>query len=144
MIEGDRRLIIREIAEHVGISYRIFESNHFRWFGLPTSVDKFLVRRRGTFLASWRNIRKLTVLLCTKDFRHYIELRGKISWGTLSPMMRHHYTQGPKQVTMEWRKPGEEAPRKAKTRLSAGKVLSTFFRIVEAYCSLIFSTEACS
>ena len=28
---------------------------------------------------------------------------------------------------MEWRKPGEIAPRKAKTRISAGKVLATFF-----------------
>ncbi|XP_039285350.1 uncharacterized protein LOC120351580 [Nilaparvata lugens] len=39
----------------------------------------------------------------------------------------HHYTPESKQASMEWRKKGEAAPVKAKTRLSAGKVLSTIF-----------------
>ncbi|KAJ8962841.1 hypothetical protein NQ318_001241 [Aromia moschata] len=39
----------------------------------------------------------------------------------------HHYTPESKQASMEWRKKGERALVKAKTRLSAGKVLSTVF-----------------
>ena len=37
----------------------------------------------------------------------------------------HHYTPETKRVSKEWRGKGEECPVKAKTRLSAGKVMAT-------------------
>ena len=39
----------------------------------------------------------------------------------------HHYTPETKRASKEWRGKGEECPVKAKTRLSAGKVMATFF-----------------
>jgi hypothetical protein len=42
-------------------------------------------------------------------------------------MWVHHYTPELKQASMEWRKRGEAAPVKAKSHLSAGKVLATVF-----------------
>ena len=39
----------------------------------------------------------------------------------------HRYIPESKQPSKEWQKPGEAAPWKAKTRLSAGKVLATLF-----------------
>ena len=53
----------------------------------------------------------------------------------------HHYTPECKQVNTERLKPGEAAPQKVKTRLSAGKIGATFFGVAEAHCSLIFSTN---
>ena len=39
----------------------------------------------------------------------------------------HHYTPERKRASKEWRGKGEECPVKAKTRLSAGKVMATVF-----------------
>lgn len=42
-------------------------------------------------------------------------------------MMGQHYTPKFKQASKEWRRKGEAAPVKVKTRLPAGKVLSTAY-----------------
>jgi hypothetical protein len=42
-------------------------------------------------------------------------------------MWVHHYTPESKQASMEWRKKEEPGPVKAKSRLSAGKVMTTVF-----------------
>ena len=39
----------------------------------------------------------------------------------------HHYTPDSKRASKEWRRKGEECPVKAKTRLSAGKVMAMVF-----------------
>jgi hypothetical protein len=71
----------------------------------------------------------------------------------------HHYTPESKKASKEWRRKEESCPVKAKTRLSAGKVLATVFldyrgvleinflhdqRSVNAayYCQLLESTKA--
>jgi len=39
----------------------------------------------------------------------------------------HHYTPETKQQSKQWISPGESAPKKAKTGLSAGMVTATIF-----------------
>jgi len=46
----------------------------------------------------------------------------------------HHYTPQTKRASKEWRGMGEECPVKAKTRLSAGKVMAMFFGTLKGSC----------
>ena len=74
-------------------------------------------------------IRKQTALPCVQDQARYRTegddfLRHIV---ICDETWVHHYISETEQASMKWLIPGEATTRKVKTRLSAGKVLATFF-----------------
>lgn len=123
LLEDDRRLSVAAIASEVGIS---FGSAH-------TIITNDLGFRK--VCARWvprlltENQKRNRMEVCQRHLNRY-EAEGE---GFLHRIVTcdetwvHHYTPESKQASMEWRRKNESAPVKAKTRLSAGKVLATVF-----------------
>lgn len=123
LIERDRRLTVAEIASEVNISVG--------------SIHSIIRDELGFSKISARWVPRLLTEE-QKTIRLDISRRNLIRYRTEGdPFLRrivtcdetwvHHYSPENKQASKEWRKRGEAGPVKAKTRLSAGKVLATVF-----------------
>ena len=55
----------------------------------------------------------------------------------------HYYMPGTKNRSKTWTRPGESAPKKAKTVSSAGKVMATIFWDSHGHTSIIYRRENC-
>ena len=119
-IMEDRRLKVRELANIVGISTE--RVHHI----LHEKLDmKKLCARWVLTLDQKRkreNISNQNLTLFRRNPQDF--LRRFI---TVDETWIHHYTPETKQQSKQWTKSGESAPKKAKTVLSAGKVMATVF-----------------
>lgn len=155
LIEGDRRLSVEEIASEVRIS---IGSAH-------TIICEHLGFRKIS--ARWvpklltKNQKQARLEICERHLNRFRQegedfLRRIV---TCDETWVYHYTPESKMASKEWRRKDEACPVKAKTRLSAGKVLATVFwdyrgvllidflherRTVNAayYCQLLESSKA--
>ena len=123
LVLADRRLKVREIAETVGISKdRVGHILHeilgmrklsARW--VPRLLTPDNKRNRETTSEQCLTLFKRN----PKEFlRRFVTVDG--TW-------IHWYTPETKEQSKQWTSPGERAPKKAKTVLSAGKVMATVF-----------------
>lgn len=111
--EEDCHRTIWKIAEHVRISYGTTQS-------IISDDSHYLKCLPRLLMENQKAIR---------PSRQYGP-KEEISSSTLSLLMEvwlPHYTSESKKASMEWRKPGGPALRKAKTRIFAGKDLATIF-----------------
>ena len=123
ILEDDRRVTVSEIAEQVGVSYGSCQTIITEHLGFRKVCARWVPR----LLTADQKLRRLEV--CQRLFARFEE-EGEAflaSIVTCDETWVHHYTPESKQASMEWRRKGETAPVKAKTRLSAGKVLATVF-----------------
>lgn len=122
LMNKDRRFKLREIAEETGLSYySVFTIVHqdllmkkvcARWVPRLLTEDNKLKRVRTSEQC-------LEMIRQDPDFYR--------SFITMDETWLHHYTPESKQQSMQWIKPGEKAPRKAKAVPSAGKVMASVF-----------------
>lgn len=123
LLEDDRRLNIGSIAATLNIGYG--------------SAQKILREVLGFHKVSARWVPRL---LSPEHKQHRLEIsqrhfnrfqrEGDLFLNRIvacDETWVHHYTPESKQASMEWRRSGERAPIKAKTRLSAGKIMATVF-----------------
>ncbi|KMQ87583.1 mariner transposase [Lasius niger] len=123
IVMEDRRMKVRDIAEIVGISvggvYNILHEKLemkklcARWVPRLLTIDQ--KRTRKDISEQCLSMLKRNA----KDFwRRFV---------TVDETWIHHYTPESKQQSKQWTVSGESAPKKAKTVLSAGKVMATVF-----------------
>lgn len=123
LIEGDRRLTTSAIASEVGISY----GSTFSILTEELGFRKVCARWVPRLLTAEQKLNRLQVcegLLARFQAEGASFLTHII---TCDETWVHHYTPESKQASMEWRLKGEPGPVKAKSRLSAGKVLASVF-----------------
>lgn len=123
IVLADRRLKVRELAELVDISservhnilHQHLDMNKLcaRWVPRLLTLDQKRRRMDDSTDCLQRFNRNKSEFL-----RRYI---------TVDETWVHHYTPETKEQSKEWRKTGERPPKKAKTVLSAGKVMATVF-----------------
>lgn len=123
IVLADRRLKVREIAKMVGISVdRVHHILHeelrmtklsARW--VPRLLTPEQKRNRET--TSEGNL-KMYMRNPPEFLRRFV---------TVDETWIHHYTPETKEQSKQWTSPGERAPKKAKTVISAGKVMATVF-----------------
>lgn len=123
LIEEDRRVTISDIASHVGISFGSVQaiiSDELKFRKLSARWVPRLLSQEQTNLRQEVSQRHLSRYEEEGD-----DFLNRIV--TSDETWVHHYTPESKRSSMEWRKRGAAGPVKAKTRLSAGKVLATVF-----------------
>jgi histone-lysine N-methyltransferase SETMAR len=123
LLESDRRLTVAEIAGEVGISY----GSTFAIIPDKLGFRKVCARWVPCLLTSEQKLNRLQVcqhLLAKCREEGDLFLTHII---TCDETWVHHYTPESKQASMQWRKKEEPGPVKAKSRLSAGKVMATVF-----------------
>ncbi|CAK9827513.1 Histone-lysine N-methyltransferase SETMAR [Anthophora retusa] len=123
MIMENRRMKVREIAETVGIStervhHILYEKLHVkklcaRWVPRLLTLDQ-------------KRTRKDVSTQCLAMFKRNPQDFWR-RFVTVDETWIHHYTPETKQQSKQWIMSGESAPKKAKTVLSAGKVMATVF-----------------
>lgn len=155
VIEGDRRLTVDEIASEVGISHGSAHAIITEHLGFRKVCARWVPRLLT------ENHKEVRLQICERLLNRFRQegvnfLRRII---TCDETWVHHYTPESKMASKEWRKKDEACPVKAKSRLSAGKVLATVFfdwrgvlhidflhdrRTVNAayYCQLLESVKA--
>lgn len=123
LIEDDKRLTTSEIASKVGISYGSTYSILTEELGYRKVCARWVPR----LLTAEQKLNRLQV--CERLLARFREEGDPFLTHiiTCDETWVHHYTPESKQASMEWRKKGEPGPVKAKSRLSAGKVLATVF-----------------
>ena len=119
----DRRLKVREIAKTESISKDCVDHILHEILGMR----KLSARRVPCLLRpdNKRN-RKTTSKQCLTLFKRNPKefLRRFV---TVDETWMHWYTPETKEQLKQWTSPGERAPKKAKTLLSAGKIMATVF-----------------
>lgn len=123
IVLDDRRVKVREIAEKVGISTeRVHKILHedlamtklsARWVPRLLTIEQKRERKR---------VSKLCLDMMKRNTRNFLK-----RFVTVDETWVHHYTPESKQQSKQWMAAGERAPKKAKTVLSAGKVMATVF-----------------
>lgn len=139
LVEGDRRLTTSDIAIEVGISY----GSTYSILSEELGYRKVCARWVPRLLTVDQKLNRFQV--CERLLARFREEGDPFLSHivTCDETWVHHYTPESKQASMEWRKKGETGPVKAKSRLSAGKVLATvFFLTSMACCTLIFCMSA--
>lgn len=123
LIEDDRRRTTSEIASEVGISYGSTYSILTEELGYRKVCARWVPR----LLTADQKLHRLQV--CGRLLARFQEQGDQFLTHiiTCDETWVHHYTPESKRASMEWRKQGEPGPVKAKSRLSAGKVLATVF-----------------
>jgi len=123
LIAEDRRINVREIASEVGISYGSVETIIRDHLNLSKVSARWVPR---LLTDQQKQIRKE---VCERHLvRHSQEGDDFLTRiVTCDETWVHHYTPESKQASKEWRKKKEAPPVKARTRLSAGKVMMTIF-----------------
>ncbi|XP_055375401.1 uncharacterized protein LOC129608102 [Condylostylus longicornis] len=124
IILDDRRLKVRELADIVGLSksaiHRILTENldmkklSARWVPRLLTID----HKQHRADVSMNCLAMFTKKIKTKFLRRFI---------TMDEKWVHHYTLETKQQSKQWTSRGEPASKKAKTTLSAGKVMASVF-----------------
>lgn len=123
LLEDDRRITVAEIASEVGISYGSAQAI------ITDNLEYRKVSARWVPRLLTEDQKRQRLEMCKRLLIRY-EAEGEAFLHriiTCDETWVHHYTPESKQASMEWRKKGESAPVKAKSRLSAGKVLATVF-----------------
>jgi [histone H3]-lysine36 N-dimethyltransferase SETMAR len=119
----DRRVKVREIAETVGISTeRVHNILHQK-----LEMKKLCARWVPRLLTIDHKRMRVDV---SKECLSLLSHNSKDFWRrfvTVDETWIHHYTPESKQQSKQWTGSGESAPKKAKTVLSAGKVMATVF-----------------
>lgn len=123
MVMENRRMKVREIAEAVGISTeRVHNILHEK-----LHVKKLCARWVPRLLTlDQKRMRKDVSMQCLAMFKR----NPRDFWRrfvTVDETWIHYYTPEMKQQSKQWIMPGESAPKKAKTVLSAEKVMATVF-----------------
>lgn len=123
LVEGDRRLTTSDIAIEVGISY----GSTYSILSEELGYRKVCARWVPRLLTVDQKLNRFQV--CERLLARFREEGDPFLSHivTCDETWVHHYTPESKQASMEWRKKGETGPVKAKSRLSAGKVLATVF-----------------
>ncbi|XP_057658478.1 histone-lysine N-methyltransferase SETMAR-like [Diorhabda carinulata] len=123
LVEGDRRLTTSDIAIKVGISY----GSTYSILSEELGYRKVCARWVPRLLTVDQKLNRFQV--CKRLLARFREEGDPFLSHivTCDETWVHHYTPESKQASMEWRKKGETGPVKAKSRLSAGKVLATVF-----------------
>lgn len=123
LVEGDRRLTTSDIAIEVGISY----GSTYSILSEELGYRKVCARWVPRLLTVDQKLNRFQV--CERLLARFREEGDPFLSHivTCDETWVHHYTPESKQASMEWRKKGEPGPVKAKSRLSAGKVLATVF-----------------
>lgn len=123
LVEGDRRLTTSDIAIKVGISY----GSTYSILSEELGYRKVCARWVPRLLTVDQKLNRFQV--CERLLARFREEGDPFLSHivTCDETWVHHYTPESKQASKEWRKKGETAPVKAKSRLSAGKVLATVF-----------------
>lgn len=123
IVLADRRVKVLEIAEAVGISAdRV-------WTILHEHLDMSKLSARWVprlLTPEQRRNRVVTSESCLKMYKRNPQefLRRFV---TVDETWIHHYTPESKEQSKQWTSPSERAPKKAKTVISAGKVMATIF-----------------
>ncbi|XP_014485173.1 PREDICTED: uncharacterized protein LOC106749835 [Dinoponera quadriceps] len=120
---ADRRLKVREIAETVGISKdRVGHILH-KILGMRKLSARWVQR---LLTPDNKRNRETTSEQCLTLFKRNPKefLRRFV---TVDETWIHWYTPETKEQSKQWTSPGERAPKKTKTVLSAGKVMATVF-----------------
>lgn len=123
LVEGDRRLTTSDIANEVGISY----GSTYSILSEELGYRKVCARWVPRLLTVHHKLNRFQV--CQRLLARFREEGDPFLSHivTCDETWVHHYTPESKQASMEWRKKGEPGPVKAKSRLSAGKVMATVF-----------------
>ena len=125
VIEGDRLLTVVEICQELGtcISYG----------SVPSIIKNELMFRKISprsvpWLLSYKK-KTARVQISETLLAHYEEEGDAFIHriGTCNETWVHHYTPETKRASKEWQSKAEECPVKAKTSLSAGKVMAKVF-----------------
>lgn len=123
LLQDDRRLTVAEIASEVRISYGSAQTIITDDLGFRKVSARWVPRLLT------ENQKRNRMEVCQRHLNRY-EAEGE---GFLHRIVTcdetwvHHYTPESKQASKEWRRKNECAPVKAKSRLSAGKILATVF-----------------
>ncbi|XP_055306592.1 histone-lysine N-methyltransferase SETMAR-like, partial [Sitodiplosis mosellana] len=123
MVKDDRRLKVREIAEALHISTSVV----FKILHEHLEMHKLSARWVPHLLSPLQKHDRMDISeQCLAIFRANPDefLRRFI---TTDETWVHHYTPETKNQSKQWVKKGESAPKKAKTVLSAGKIMATVF-----------------
>lgn len=122
-LDEDRRLKVKEIAARLELS----KSTVFRIITDHLLMSKVSARWVPRLLSSAQKKQRVT---CSKEFlREYEENPDEFlrSIVTGDETMVLYYDPLSKKESMEWRKPGEAPPRKARVTQSTKKVMATVF-----------------
>lgn len=123
MVLKDRRIKIREIAEHVGISYERVQNIVTNVLGMMKLSARWVPR---LLTEEQKRVRHKTSAECLALFEadpeNFLE-----RFVTMDETWVHHYQPESKQQSKQWKHHGSPPPRKAKTVPSAGKVMASFF-----------------
>ncbi|XP_043259031.1 uncharacterized protein LOC122401139 [Colletes gigas] len=121
LVLADRRLKVREIAETVGISKDCVGHILHEILGMRKLSARWVPR---LLTPDNKRNRETTSEQCLMLFRRNPKefLRRFV---TVDETWIHWYTPETKEQSKQWTSPGECAPKKAKTVLSAGKVMAT-------------------
>lgn len=123
LILTDRRLTIREIADTIGISYERTQNIIVNELGFSKVSARWVPR----LLSVEQKRIRLTI---SRDCLEMFEADPQdflARFVTMDETWVHHYTPESKQQSKQWKKPDEPTPKKAKTILSAGKVMASVF-----------------
>ena len=121
LVLADRRLKVHEIAETVGISKNCVGHILHEILGMREVSARWVSR---LFTPDNKRNRENTSEQCLTLFKRNPKefLRRFV---TVDETWIHWHTPETKEQSKQWISPGERAPKKAKTDLSAGKVMAT-------------------
>ncbi|CAK1581831.1 unnamed protein product [Parnassius mnemosyne] len=120
---GDRKLKIREIAEIIGISYERTQNIIVNELGFHKVSARWLPRLLSVE-------QKRTRLTISRDCLQLFEADADDflnRFVTMNETWVHYCTLETKQQSKHWRRPGSPPPKKAKSILSANKVMASVF-----------------
>ncbi|CAK1593061.1 unnamed protein product [Parnassius mnemosyne] len=123
LIMGDRRLKIREIAEIIGISYERTQNIIVNELGFHKVSARWVPRLLSVE-------QKRTRLTISRDCLELFEADADDflnRFVTMDETWVHYCTPETKQQSKQWRRPGSPPPKKAKSILSANKVMASVF-----------------
>lgn len=123
IVLNDRRLKLREIAIMVGISSeRVFNILHEH-----LNMKKLCARWVPRLLTADQRQRRVDDSSKCLELYKQNPVEFSRRYITVDETWIHHYTPETKEQSKQWTKGGEPAPKKAKSALSAGKVMATVF-----------------
>lgn len=121
IVLADRRLKVKEIAEMTGISYGATSDILHKELGMKKLSARWVPR----LLTVDQKRNRVTI---SKDCLDMFKRNPKEflrRFVTVDKTWIHHYTPETKEQSKQWISTGERAPKKAKTTISAGKVMAT-------------------
>lgn len=123
LIEGNRRLTVDEICKSIGISHGSVQSIIHNDLKFRKISARWVPRLLNADQKAART--EISQRLLNRYEAEGDAFLNRIL--TCDETWVHHYTPESKRSSMEWRRKNEAGPVKAKTKLSAGKILATVF-----------------